>query len=286
MSKIADALVRSYDVRPVEITRIHAGTVTTNFRVTDDDGGEWFAKVYRDRSLRPDELAAVELAEFARSDQVPVPGVRRTCAGKLIDDAFPMSLWNYVDDSETAESGLTGKRWPAVGTVLGNLHRRLADHPAATPAMRPGTGVRDIARSRFDRLISEYNRRGTPFEQWCLDAAEQRRDLLDHAVDILARLPDLTTQVVHGDLASPNLLLRGDKVAAVIDFQSPNPRFLSWELARIGCDPRTILLGDQWLTGLPELLAAYASRTPPSTSTTSSPSPRSAAPTPSRRPTH
>lgn len=264
---IARTLTSSYDLEPADITRIAAGTVTANFRITDQAGGEWFVKVYRDRSVLHDELAAIELAEFARSDQVPVPGVRRTREGKLIDlGRLPMSVWEYVADAETAESGLTDKRWQTVGAFLGRLHRRLAEHPAAVPTTRPGTGVRDIARSRanFDRLITAYSQRRTlsAFEEWALDAATQRRSLLDQAARILADLPDLTVQIIHGDLASPNLLLRGDDVAAVIDFQPPRPRFLSWETARLACDPRTILLGDQWLTGLPDLLATYRDEHP------------------------
>jgi homoserine kinase type II len=57
-------------------------------------------------------------------------------------------------------------------------------------------------------------------------------------------------------------MLRGDDVAAVIDFAVPTPRFLAWEIARIGCDPRTVMLGDQWLDGLPDLLAAYREEHP------------------------
>ncbi|MEV5961837.1 hypothetical protein AB0L70_08735 [Kribbella sp. NPDC051952] len=45
-----------------------------------------------------------------------------------------MSLWEYVDDAETAEGGLTGARWEAAGAVLGRLHRRLAEHPTASPS--------------------------------------------------------------------------------------------------------------------------------------------------------
>lgn len=265
---LTDALVVAYGIQPAEITRIAAGTATANFHVTDQDGDQWFAKVYRDRTVLQSELHAVELAEFARAGGVPVPGVRRTRAGQLIDDAgpLPMSLWEYVADAETAEGGLTGGRWQAVGTVLGRLHRRLADHPAAAPTVRPAAGLKDAdgTRARFDWLIAEYSRRGTlsPFEAWALDAAKQRRGLLHEVDAILAGLPKLTEQVVHGDLASPNLMLRGDTVAAVIDFLPPNPRYLSWEIARIGCDPRTILLGDQWITGLPDLLAAYREEHP------------------------
>ncbi|WP_406050218.1 phosphotransferase enzyme family protein [Kribbella sp. NBC_00889] len=265
---VADTLIVAYGMQPAQITRIAAGTATLNFHITDHEGDQWFAKVYRDRAVLQNERAAVELAEVARAGGVPVPGVRRTRTGELIEDAgpLPMSLWEYVADAETAEGGLTGGRWQAVGAVLGRLHRRLAEHPAAVPTVRPAAGLKDADRSRarFDWLITEYSRRGTlsPFEEWALDAAKQRRGLL-HKVDaILARLPKLTEQVVHGDLASPNLMLRGDDVAAVIDFMPPTPRYVSWEIARIGCDPRTILLGDQWITGLPDLLAAYRDEHP------------------------
>ncbi|MFG1818460.1 phosphotransferase enzyme family protein [Kribbella sp. NPDC049174] len=265
--QLAKTLDLAYDVQPAEITRIAAGTSTINYRVTDHAGAQWFAKIYRDRAALRREYDAVELAEYARAGRVPVPRLRPTRKARLIEDAaLPMSLWEYVADAETAEAGIVGGRWQAVGAVLGRLHRHLADHPAAAPTVRPATGVSDIERSRarFDRLISEYSRRKTPspFEAWALDAVRQRRALLDRAAVILADLPDLTVQIVHGDLASPNLLLRADQVAAVIDFQPPTPRYLSWEIARIGCDPRTILLGDQWITGFPELLAAYQDEHP------------------------
>jgi homoserine kinase type II len=78
----------------------------------------------------------------------------------------------------------------------------------------------------------------------------------------LAGLPELTVQVVHGDLAAPNVMLRADEVVAVIDFQPPTPRFVAWEIARIGCDPRTVMLGDGWIDGMAELLLAYRDEHP------------------------
>ena len=242
----------------VEVTEIQAGTATVNLRVVDDGGCRWFAKVYRGELERA--RAAIDLAGFAREGGVPVPEVRRTLDGDVIDERAPMSLWEFVD-GETAEGGLTGSRWPAVGHVLGKLHRRLADHPAAAPTVRAGSGVRDVVRSRrqFDRLIDGYLGRATlsPFEAWALEAAKERRALLGRAEMVLVGLPDLTVQVVHGDLAAPNLMMRGDDVAAFIDFQPAGPRFLAWEIARIGCDPRTLLLGEEWIDGLGELLTSY-----------------------------
>lgn len=176
-----------------------------------------------------------------------------------------MSLWEFVD-GETAEGGIAGARWQAVGSVLGRLHRRLAEHPGAKPTRQPAVGVRDISKSlrSFDRVIDAYASRTrlSSFEQWAWEAAKERRGLLDRAGAILAELPDLTVQIVHGDLASPNLMLRGDEVAAVIDFQPPSSRFTAWEIARIGCDPRTVMLGDDWIDGLAELLLAYRDEHP------------------------
>jgi len=142
----------------------------------------------------------------------------------------------------------------------------LADHPAAASVQQPATRLRDLeqTRSHFDWLIAQYQIRPelNEFETWALQALQYRRALLPAIAVMLEALPDLTTQIVHGDLASPNLLLRGDQVAAVVDFQPPRPRFVSWEIARIACDPRTVMLGDEWRVRLPDLLASYRAENP------------------------
>ncbi len=256
-------LKQSYGVEAVEVHRIDGGTNTVNYRIVDSDGQPWFAKVYRGGLER--ERAAIELTAYAGRGAVPVPEVRRTLEGAVIAERMPMSLWEFVD-GETAEGGLTGERWPAVGTVLGRLHRHLAEHPAGSPALRPATGVRDIERSKrqFDELIATFQARAelSPFEEWACEAAQERRALLGRAGAILAELPALTVQILHGDLASPNLMLNGDQVAAVIDFQPPKPGFVAWEIARIGADPRTVMLGDQWIDGFGVLLDAYRDEHP------------------------
>jgi hypothetical protein len=109
VSAVVDTLVFAYGLHPADVTRIPAGTATVNYLVTDHSGGQWFAKVYRDRTVLQRERDAVELAEFARAGRVPVPEVRRTRDGRLVEDTgpLPMSLWQYIADAETAESGLT-----------------------------------------------------------------------------------------------------------------------------------------------------------------------------------
>ncbi|HZX07676.1 hypothetical protein, partial [Kribbella sp.] len=111
----------------------------------------------------------------------PVDGVPRTVDGELVVGRLAMSLWEFVD-GETAEGGITGARWPAVGNMLGRLHRRLSEHPRAAPTLRPATEVRDMVRARrsFDELIARFTARDelSPFEAWACEAAQERRALL------------------------------------------------------------------------------------------------------------
>jgi homoserine kinase type II len=76
-------------------------------------------------------------------------------------------------------------------------------------------------------------------------------------------LPPLSTQVIHGDLAAPNVLLTDHGIAAVIDYQPPAIQPIAHDISRIGCDPRTVLrLGSQWPTALRHLAEAYLTQNP------------------------
>ena len=250
------------------LSRIHSGTATDNFLVVSESGEKWFAKVYREGSSPSDDLAAIELALFARVRGVPVPALRPPVNGHLIahGDGISMSLWEYIEGAKTAEDGLTGQRWASVGAVVGRMHRHLALHPAGAPFYRAAGGLCDVptARAAYDSLIEAYRHRDSLDEDqsWALDAALLRRSLLPRVQSLLHDLPPLTAQIVHGDLAAPNLMMRGDDVAAVIDFQPPSAHYLAWEIARISCDPRTIVSGADWLNGLAQFLKAYRQENP------------------------
>jgi len=266
---IAETLVLAYGLHPAEITRIPEGTATDNYAIVDQTGRQHFGKVYRTDNLDL-ELASVELSEYAADGGVPTARATRTREHELIatHGRLPMSLWSYVPHTETAEGTLTGARWPAVGAAMGRLHSRLATHPAAAPALEPGAAICDIAtaRDRFARLIFAYQRRPSlrEFEAWALQAARERHAVLGDVESILATLPPLTVQVMHGDLAGPNVLLRNDDVAALVDFGPPTPGYLAWELMRLGCDPKSFQSHgvEKWLTGYTDLALAYRDANP------------------------
>jgi hypothetical protein len=155
----------------------------------------------------------------------------------------------------------------AMGGVLGRMHRRLAQHPLG---LSDATG-RLVRRWDVDRLRAELARlcrlaatRGdTEFGAWACEALTQRIAALPAVGRIADALPALSTQVIHGDLAAPNVLLTDHGIAAVIDYQPPAVQPVAHDISRIGCDPRTVLrLGSRWPGALRHLAEAYLTESP------------------------
>ncbi|MEU5115062.1 phosphotransferase [Streptomyces longwoodensis] len=259
-----------YRIVPTVVDEGPAGTATSNYVAQDSDGARWFVTAYpAGIDLDAERQAALELGESARLGRIPVPVVRKTLDGDLIAaaDGMAVSVAAYIEDTETAAGGLSGDRWAAVGETVGRLHRTLARHPAGTPRRVPTREVCDVkrARQRLDRPLPLFAKRpptsGLPAR--ARETAARRLDALPAVTDMVKGLPTtLTVQTVHGDLASPNLFLRGQHVAALIDFRPPGHRSPAWELGRIVLDPRTVLAQPQWPTGLAEAVAAYRAANP------------------------
>ncbi|MFC8596893.1 phosphotransferase enzyme family protein [Isoptericola sp. NPDC057191] len=263
------ALLRdAFGVQVHGVERVPAGTATDNVVVTTSDGARRFVKSYRTPGEVSAAVAAIELTEFAGAGGTPVPRVYRDASGGVVGQGYGLSVsvWELVEEASTAEGGLRGDLWRAVGTTVGQLHRHLATHPAGPPTTIPASALVDLpaARARYDRLVEEYRRSGVTddFGAWAHDALVERRALLPHVGGLLDALPPLTVQTLHGDLAAPNVLVRGDAVAAVIDFQPPSAGYLAWEIARIACDPRTVVTTPGWQHGLSALLDAYETAYP------------------------
>ncbi|GLV88367.1 hypothetical protein Slala03_80560 [Streptomyces lavendulae subsp. lavendulae] len=266
---VAGILTLYYRIVPTAVAEGPAGTATRNYVARDSDGGRWFVKAYPAGTDLNAERRALELGQFARLGGIPVPTERQTLDGDLIAAAggIAVSVAAYVENAETAEGGLSGDRWAAVGETVGRLHRTLARYPAGPPRRVPAWEVCDVkrARQRLDRLLSLFAKRppASGFPAWAREIAARRLDALPAAAAMVKGLPtSLTVQTVHGDLASPNLLLRGQQVAALIDFRPPGHRSPAWELGRIALDPRTVLAQPKWPMGLAEAVAAYRAANP------------------------
>lgn len=259
---VAGVLALRYGIVPTDVCEGPSGTATCNYVAKDGDGRRWFVKAYPEHADLGAEQRALELAEFAALGGVPVPVMRRTADGELA-----VSVAAFAEGAETAEGGLYGERWAAVGETVGRLHRTLARHPDGPPRRAPSHEICDVqrGRQRLERLLARWVEHppSSPFAAWARDTARERLDALPATASMLNALPStLATQIVHGDLSSLNLMLKGERVAAVIDFRPPAHRSPMWELGRIVLDPRTVATAPDWPTGLATAVAAYREANP------------------------
>ncbi|MEU2232580.1 phosphotransferase [Streptomyces vietnamensis] len=242
------------------------GTVTHNYLASGQDDRQWFVKTYpQGTDVRAAE-AAVKLGEYARLCRVPVPAaLPMVDADRFVTSGrgLLLSVTRFVPDAVTADGRITGVLWEAVGQAVGRLHRGFARNPHHPP---PALGARDkaidIGRNvtRLEELVARCDAAppATEFGRWAHAAARSKLRQAPHVARMLQAVPEaMVTQLVHGDLAGPNVLLRGSAVAALVDFQPPSRRGAVWEIGRIALDPRTVLAQPDWPEGLARLLATY-----------------------------
>jgi Ser/Thr protein kinase RdoA (MazF antagonist) len=228
-------------------------------------GGRMVAKVYRPGADLAAERAAIELSEFAAAGGVPTAPLIRPRGGDVIarHGETALSLWRYVDGETAVLLGLDAAQMAATGAALGALHRRLAAHPAGGPALVPAEHLSDLAgaAAKMEALLTRLEHRHDNLAGWAVDALRRRRAILPRLARLHAELPPLSSQLIHGDLASPNVLFRGPAVAAFLDFGPPEPFLTAYDVTRIAFDPGTVRRAD-WPAGLAGLVRAYRAAHP------------------------
>ncbi|MFD3996126.1 phosphotransferase enzyme family protein [Streptomyces sp. NPDC058583] len=265
LAMVTALLASEFGIIPDTVTEGPAGTATSNYLATTAAGTRWFVKTYpAGTDLRKAEAAA-QLSEYARLCRVPtaralLTGDQQRLVASV--EGVSLSVTSYVAGAVTADGQLSGRRWEAVGEAIGRLHQGLARHPLGLPRLGPGDKAIDPVRNRtrLEDLVRRYEtappRSG--FEQWALKTARERLAGMPEVEQLLEKAPkEMLTQLVHGDLSGPNVLLRGDRVVAVIDFLPPGRRGPVWELGRLALDPRTVLAHADWPDGLGWLAAVY-----------------------------
>ncbi len=265
---VLKALADAYGLAGLRLERVLSGVSTVNYVANADGGGGVFVKAYLPGTDLAKERAAIALSEFAAAGRVPTAAVVRSADGEVIHEGeqVAMSVWELVAADRIEDGGLSEAQLATVGAVVGRMHRVLSVHPASSPGRLAGP-LCDVeaATRKIDRVLGVLAS-GTSldegFSAWALDVLGSRRALMPRVAAMLQQLPRLTSQVVHGDLAGPNVLFRGGRVAAVIDFRPPSVRAVAWEVSRLACDPRTVLRGEEWMGGLRGLLTSYREENP------------------------
>ncbi|CUU60606.1 homoserine kinase type II [Parafrankia irregularis] len=268
---IADVLTRSYGLTPQRLDQLPIGQGTINYRATCADG-DVFVKNYLPGTDLTGEADAIELSALGGQHGVPVAELLRNNAGHLIDAStpYPISVWEWMP-GKVVTTALTAGQARGAGNALGLIHTTFAALPASAA---PSTQARswlavDVAElaATIDRLtdIAEARLATGPvdsFDAVAVRTLAERRQVLDEIPRLLADLPTLTTQVLHGDYSPVNLLFDDDRLRAVIDFRPPDPFFLAYELGRVAFYPNTVATTTDWLATARTLIESYLEANP------------------------
>ena len=247
------------EVRYVE--RIARGMGTTNWLVRTP-GAAYFLKQYPSNAHLSDEAAALELSQAARAAGVAAPRVVPTAAGDLLvsEGDLALALFEYLPDT-TSGVPLSRSEMAQAGHMLGRLHDCLRGQP----------GLRDIAaewlaldqrrkRAAFEGYLQAIEIRDDApddFDRRAARLLHRRLELLPRAAALLASLPPLARQVVHGDYSLWNILFRDGRLVAVVDFRPPETFLPAFEIGRAALAPESTTADPGWMERAVVFVAAY-----------------------------
>ena len=264
-ARLAVAVERHYGCKVCSIARIAKGMGTTNWRVRTG-AADYFLKQYPPNADIAGETAALELSREARDAGVPAPRVIPSAAGELLrstgDPAF--ALFEYVPGT-TSGVALSCSEMAQAGDTLGRLHA----------CLRGRAGLRDTAaqwlalderrkRAAFERHVATIEERGErdEFDRRTVALLHRRLELLPRAGALLAALPPLTRQVLHGDYSIQNILFRRGELVAVVDFRPPERFLPAFEIGRAALAPETVIVGPGWREKAIAFVEAYCRANP------------------------
>ena len=192
---------------------------------------------------------ALELSEYAYQCGIPTPKIIRTQSGNLmcVDGDLAFTLFEYVSGT-TSHEMLSIDQMAEAGRVLGEIHRhfnrvKTERTPTTAKWLNFNEGEKTQEVDRYLKTIEHKEKRDN-FDERTYGLLLKRKELLKEVPKILNRISNLTTQVIHNDYGGPNLLFKGAKLAAVIDFNPPTPFLISYEIGRVALPPENLTLSD------------------------------------------
>jgi Ser/Thr protein kinase RdoA (MazF antagonist) len=267
--RIVSALQMGYGLHGVHVARLLIRQNTTNYRASTGSR-ELFVKNYPVGADLTAEVAAISLTRLAGEHRVPVAPVvpsRNDAVVHRFGSGHAISVWEWRP-AHPVPGYLSRDQQVAAGHALGALHQTFRLHPAG--GRRCDKAERWLApdlagiQSTIDRVMKAIGAREQrdEFAHIATTTLNERRAMLHTVPGLLAELPPLSCQVLHGDYSTANLLFTGDKLAAVVDFSPPEPFLLAYELGRIAFDPHAVTGDDDWIHAGLNLVRAYLDANP------------------------
>ena len=247
--RLADALTRHYRCQVRSIARIAKGMGTTNWLVRTSEA-DYFLKQYPPSADIAGEAAALRLSQEARDAGLPVPLVISSADGELLwsEGDLALALFEHVPDT-TSGIALSRSGMAQAGHTLGRLHACLRGRPARRDAATAWLALEaGRKRAAFERVLKAIDKRKEQdaFDLRTACLLRRRLELLPRAASLLASVPPLARQVVHGDYSIWNILFRRGELIAVVDFRPPDRFLPAFEIGRAALAPETVTAGPGW----------------------------------------
>lgn len=268
---ITELLTSSYGLVPDQLTQLPIGQGTVNYRAACGDR-DVFVKSYQAGTDLTAEREAITLSELAGRSGVPVAGVLPDRSGEVIAAAGPvaLSVWEWMPGTVITD-GLTPGQLEQAGGALGRIHAAFARLPASSGPAPQVDEWRDIDIAGLEATISKLQSiicdrfaagESDEFDAAAKESLTERQAMISRVPGLLAALPQLTAQVLHGDYSPVNLLFERDTLSAVIDFRPPDPFLIAYDLGRMAFYPNTVVGDAGWLDSARTLITAYLDTNP------------------------
>lgn len=208
----ARRLLAGYGLTLLELEALRAGSVNSNFflRVRGSAGHELslFARLFEEQAEAGAEFELL-LNEQLSDSGLPVARPIRTDDGALCCSYLgkPFAVYERLEGEVSCQARVNGARCFAVGQTLARVHVA----PLSGLALEPSRFGFEQIRERLARVQLS----GRPSLLPVVEELRQGCDQLEAKRD--ATLPQ---GLIHGDLFRDNVLLSGDTVAGLLDFES------------------------------------------------------------------
>jgi homoserine kinase type II len=204
----ARALAANFGIQVESVEALPLGSVNSNFSLRAAGGGRYFARIYEEQAF-PGAETEIRLLSALAAAGVPVVRPLETNDGKGLMEygKKPFAIFPWVVGDWLCLQRVEPAHCEAVGSALASVH--LASQRVGT--LPEGRFRPQDLLDRITRVEALGSARLAP------DLARLRAL---YAKYLPLRNPDLPCGVCHGDLFRDNVLWNGDRLAALLDFES------------------------------------------------------------------
>ncbi len=229
----AEQVLSNWFARPVAgVQPIEDGTLNWNFHVATN-AGDYVLRCHRDNleSERIEGEHALLAWVVERGIPAPVPVLARSGQTLIEGGGHRWSLARRLPGRHVPRGTFAAAQARALGEMHGKLQSLLASHPESQDAGMTLQWDIESSKRALAKLVEIASERGE--EEWVVAALRRQRELLD-GLEVLttADVVGLPRQLLHGDFHDQQVLVSGNEVSAVLDWEiwRTDPR--AWELVR------------------------------------------------------